>query len=449
MSIYIKNIKAREILDSRGYPTVELELLTTKGKRVFAAVPSGASTGKHEAHELRDGGRRYLGKGVKKSIQNIETILWPAFQGKAISQQKEVDQILIDLDASKNKDRLGANTLLVFSLACAKASAKEMQLSLFEYLSQTYFNHSTTQDHLLKGKQPYGYKLPVPLMNVLNGGAHANNGLDIQEFMIVPILQDFPSSLQAGAEIFHHLKKQLQEKNLSTAVGDEGGFAPRLKENKQAMELLLQAIESAGYRPGEEIYLALDIAANEFYLPEKNLYIWEGIPISSQELGEIYKKWCHAFPLISIEDPYAEDDWLSWQSFTASMGEKIQIIGDDLFVTNLHRLKKGLQQKVANALLVKMNQIGTLTETFLCIHEAQKNNYATILSHRSGETEDNSIAHLGLGSYSSQIKTGSPCRSERTIKYNELLRISEKLCTESSIASPKQTFWSKSAFKQL
>ena len=471
MSVHIKNLKTREILDSRGYPTVELELLTTRDKTVFATVPSGASTGKHEAHELRDGGPRYLGKGVQKALQNIETILWPAFQDKDISQQEKVDEKLIELDSSENKRHLGANALLVFSLACAKASAKEMELSLFEYLAQTYFknhknntpknsvshhspHHQKQSPH--KGEQKHHYKLPVPLMNVLNGGAHANNGLDVQEFMIVPLLQDFSSSLQAGVEVFHHLKKQLQEKSLSIAVGDEGGFAPRLKENKQAIEFLLQAIERAGYRPGEDIYLALDVAANEFYLPKKKLYAWEGNLISPEELGEIYENWSRDFPLISIEDPYAEDDWLSWQFFTAKMGKKIQIIGDDLFVTNTQRLKKGFQQKVANAILVKMNQIGTLTETFECIREAQQNNYTTVLSHRSGETEDNSIAHLVVGSYSSQIKTGSPCRSERTVKYNELLRILDKLHplhTDSSNPSnpskEKEIFWSKSAFKQL
>ena len=388
MSVYIKTFKAREILDSRGYPTLELELLTQNGKRVFAAVPSGASIGRHEAHELRDGDHRYLGKGVQKALQNLKSLVCPAFQTQDISQQRKVDQMLIELDASENKQQLGANTLLVFSLACAKASAKEMGLSLFEYFAHTYFTNTDTNTT---------YKLPVPLMNVLNGGVHAHNGLDIQEFMIVPLLQDFSSSLRAGAEVFHHLKKQLQEKSLSVGVGDEGGFAPRLKENRQAMELLLKAIERAGYRPGEEIYLALDVAANEFYLPEKNLYNWEGKLISPEELGRVYEDWSRAFPLISIEDPYAEDDWSSWQSFTAKMGQKIQIIGDDLFVTNLQRLKKGLQQKVANAILVKMNQIGTLTETFECIQEAQKNNYATVLSHRSGETEDNSIAHLGVG----------------------------------------------------
>lgn len=419
----IASIKARQILDSRGNPTIEVDVTTSEGQVGRAAVPSGASTGAHEAYELRDGDKaRFLGKGVSKAIENVHKIIAPELMGRPVNEQVHIDQALIQLDGTENKSKLGANAILGVSLACAKAAALNAQLPLFRYIGR-----SKT------------FKLPVPLVNILNGGAHANNGLDIQEFMIVPILSDsFAESLRAGTEVFHQLKKILANKKMSTAVGDEGGFAPVLSNNEEALQLLMQAIEGAGYEPGKEIKLALDVAATELY--DGKSYNWEGKKISADQLIDIYKSWSEKYPLISIEDGFSEDDWDSWKKITASMGSRVQLVGDDLFVTNPKRLKQGIKEKAANALLVKINQIGTLTETAEAVELAQKNNFKTVMSHRSGETEDSSIADLAVAMGCQQIKTGSMCRGERTAKYNQLLRIEEML-------GGLDHYWSQSAFK--
>lgn len=417
------DIIAREILDSRGNPTVEVEVFLEDGSMGVGMVPSGASTGAYEAIELRDNDEnRYLGKGVQKAISNVE-IIAEELIGIDATQQQLVDQILLDIDATENKSKLGANAMLGVSMACAKAASESIGLPLYQYLGGVT-----------------AYKLPVPLMNVLNGGAHANNNLDVQEFMIVPSFgESFKEALRAGAEVFHHLKKILNSKGLSTAVGDEGGFAPKLESNKQALDLLMQAIEQAGYKPGEQISLALDVAASEFYQDGK--YEWEGKKISAAELGEIYGKWCEEYPLVSIEDAFHEDDWSAWSDMTAKYGDKLQLVGDDLFVTNPKRLQMGLEKKAANALLVKVNQIGTLTETIEAVRLAQTNSFATVMSHRSGETEDTFIADLSVALCCSQIKTGSLCRSERIAKYNQLLRIEEEL-------GPIAQYWGSKLFKQ-
>ena len=406
----IIEVLSREILDSRGNPTIEVDIITSNGKRGRAAVPSGASTGAHEACELRDGeANRYMGKGVRQAVENVAEKIAPEILGMSVFDQVSVDQLMIEIDATENKSSLGANAILGVSMAVAKAAAQEANLPIYRYIG---------------GAQ--ARKLPVPLMNFMNGGAHANNGLDVQEFMIVPCVENsFSRSLQAGSEIFHTLKKILHKKGLSTAVGDEGGFAPKLSGNKEALELLIQAIDQAGYKAGKDIFLALDVAATEMFHEGK--YKWEGSQISGTELKEIYKKWKSDFPLISIEDGFSEDDWQSWVDVTADMGHNTQIVGDDLFVTNPKRLKMGLEKKAANALLVKVNQIGTLTETFEAVQLAQINKYKTVMSHRSGETEDSIIADLAVALNCSQIKTGSLCRSDRVAKYNQLLRIEEHL----------------------
>lgn len=416
-------VKAREVLDSRGNPTVEVDITTSDGHLGRAAVPSGASTGAHEACELRDGDKnRYLGKGVLNAVKNVREIIAPAILGKRVAEQKEIDQFLLGLDGTENKTKLGANAILGVSLACAKAAALDAQLPLFRYVG---------------GSKTF--KLPVPLVNILNGGAHANNGLDIQEFMIVPMVGDsFSESLRAGSEIFHQLKKILSQKKMSTAVGDEGGFAPVLKSNEEALQLLMQAIEGAGYEAGKEIKVALDVAATELY-DGKN-YRWEGRQISGAELIGIYKTWSEKYPLVSIEDGFSEDDWDSWKSMTAEMGQKLQLVGDDLFVTNPKRLQRGITEKAANALLVKVNQIGSLTETAEAVSLAQRNKFKTVMSHRSGETEDSTIADLAVAMGSQQIKTGSLCRGERTAKYNQLLRIEEMLGAAGQ-------YWGQEAFK--
>jgi len=402
-------VNAREILDSRGNPTVEVDVLTAAGNIGRAAVPSGASTGAHEACELRDGDKtRYLGKGVLKAVANVKDKIAPKVLGLESIDQVGLDKMLIDLDGTENKTKLGANAILGVSLAVAKAGALDSGLPLFRYVG---------------GSQ--ACRLPVPLMNVLNGGAHADNGLDIQEFMIVPTLETFSESLRAGAEVFHTLKKILGKKKLSTAVGDEGGFAPVLKGNEEALKLLMQAIDEAGYSAGKDMFLALDVAATEMY--EKNKYNWEGRQISGKQLLAIYSKWASNYPLISIEDGFSEDDWDSWKESTTELGSKIQLVGDDLFVTNPKRLARGIKEKAANALLVKVNQIGSLTETAEAVSLAQRNRYKTVMSHRSGETEDSAIADLAVAMNCHQIKTGSLCRSERTAKYNQLLRIEEML----------------------
>lgn len=419
----IISLVSREILDSRGNPTVEVEVTTADGNTGRAAVPSGASTGAHEACELRDGDKnRYLGKGVFKAVDNVREKIAPEIMGLQVTEQVYIDKILREIDGTENKSNLGANAILGVSLAVAKAAAADTKLPLYRYVG---------------GSQ--ACRLPVPLMNVLNGGAHANNGLDIQEFMIVPTVNNsYAESLRAGAEIFHTLKKILAKQGLSTAVGDEGGFAPKLGSNQEALDLLMNAIVDAGYDPGQNVFLALDVAATEMFKEGK--YEWQGSHISATELLGIYKSWTEKYPLVSIEDGFAEDDWDAWVKATAEMGSTVQLIGDDLFVTNPKRIRMGLEKKAGNALLVKVNQIGTLTETFEAVNLAQRNKYRTIMSHRSGETEDVTIADLAVALNCHQIKTGSLCRGERTAKYNQLLRIEEDL-------GGMGLYWDKAAFR--
>lgn len=419
----IINVVSREILDSRGNPTVEVEVTTAQGNTARAAVPSGASTGAHEACELRDNDKnRFLGKGVYKAVDNIREKIAPEIIGLPVTEQVYIDKVLRDIDGTENKSSLGANAILGVSLAVAKAGAMDSKLPLYRYVG---------------GSQ--ACRLPVPLMNVLNGGAHANNGLDIQEFMIVPTVNNsYAESLRAGAEIFHTLKKILGKKGLSTAVGDEGGFAPKLSSNQEALDLLMNAIVDAGYDPGQNVFLALDVAATEMFHDGK--YEWQGDKISGSDLLGIYKSWSEKYPMVSIEDGFAEDDWDSWVKATAALGSTLQLVGDDLFVTNPKRLRMGLEKKAANALLVKVNQIGTLTETFEAVNLAQRNKYKTVMSHRSGETEDVTIADLAVALNCQQIKTGSLCRAERTAKYNQLLRIEEDL-------GGMGVYWDKAAFR--
>lgn len=412
----IISVLGREILDSRGFPTVEVEVLTSTGVVGRAAVPSGASTGAHEAHELRDGDKkRYAGKGVKTAVENVNSEINEALDRFDVFDQVGIDTTLIELDGTKNKSRLGANALLGVSLACAKAAALESRLPLYKYIGGVH-----------------SHQLPIPLMNVINGGAHADNGLDVQEFMIVPRMITYSESLRAGAEIFHTLKKLLSSKNLSVAVGDEGGFAPKLESNEHALELLNEAIKSAGYTPGENVFLALDVAATEFYQDGK--YVWEGKPKTAQDIVSIYDGWAKKYPIVSIEDGLSEDDWTGWAHMTKTMGANTQLVGDDLFVTNIERVKEGVAKGCANALLVKVNQIGTLTETIRAVQYAQSNGFNTIMSHRSGETEDVTIADLAVALHCNQIKTGSLCRSERIAKYNQLLRIEEQLVKSATFA---------------
>ena len=419
----ITAINAREILDSRGNPTVEVDVMTSKGNLGRAAVPSGASTGAHEACELRDEDKnRYMGKGVLKAIAHVKEKMAPKVIGQSAANQAEIDKMLLSLDGTENKTNLGANAILGVSLAVAKAAALDAGLPLFRSIGGAD-----------------ACKLPVPLMNILNGGAHANNGLDVQEFMIVPVVKNsFSESLRAGSEMFHTLKKILSKKGMSTAVGDEGGFAPTLPNNEEALKLLMLGIEQAGYKPGQDVFLALDVAATELYQDGK--YRWEGKSISGEALLDVYKNWSEKYPLVSIEDGFSEDDWDSWKKMTVSLGKKLQIVGDDLFVTNPKRLERGIKENVANALLVKVNQIGTLTETAQAVGLAQKNNYRTVMSHRSGETEDAIIADLAVAMNCHQIKTGSLCRSDRTAKYNQLLRIEE-------ILGSRAKYWGREAFR--
>jgi enolase len=420
----VTSIRAREILDSRGTPTVEVEVVTANGSKARAAVPSGASTGAHEAIELRDGDNsRYLGKGVRTAVANINHRLAPEIIGLEVTSQSLIDKQLIDLDGTPNKAKYGANAILGISLAVAKAAAIECGLPLYRYVG---------------GAQ--ARNLPVPLMNVLNGGAHANNGLDVQEYMIVPVMGGkFSESLRCGAEIFHTLKKILSKKGLSTAVGDEGGFAPRLGSNKEALNLLMEAISLAGYEAGKDVFLALDVAATELF--DNSKYTWENKKISADELIEVYSGWCKEYPLISIEDGLGEDDFEGWKSITNKLGSKTQLVGDDLFVTNPKRLEKGIADGLANALLVKVNQIGTLSETMEAVSLAQRHSYNTVMSHRSGETEDTIIADLSVALNCQQIKTGSLCRSERTAKYNQLLRIEDDLGSAA-------LYWGLKAFRR-
>ena len=406
----IEAINAREILDSRGNPTVEVEVLLDDGSFARAAVPSGASTGAFEAVELRDGDpARYGGKGVEKAVQGVLDEIYPAVVGEDASDQRLIDQAMIDLDATPNKARLGANAILGVSLAVAKAAAESTSLPLFRYLGG-----------------PNAHTLPVPMMNILNGGAHADSNVDIQEFMIAPIgAGSFAEALRWGAEVYHALKSVLKEKGLSTGLGDEGGFAPDLPSNREALDLILVAIEKAGYVPGRDIALALDVAATEFY--KDGAYEFEGKARSAAEMSDYYAELVDAYPLVSIEDPLDEQDWEGWKTITERLGAKVQLVGDDLFVTNPERLARGIAGGQANALLVKVNQIGTLTETFDAVQLAHRNGYRCMMSHRSGETEDTTIADLAVAVDCGQIKTGAPARSDRVAKYNQLLRIEEEL----------------------
>ena len=408
----IVDVIAREILDSRGNPTVEADVVLESGATGRAAVPSGASTGSREAIELRDGdASRYLGKGVQKAVEYVNTEICEALLGLDGEEQTRIDRVLIDLDATENKSRLGANAMLAVSCAVAKASAEDVGLPLYRYFG---------------GAGPMS--LPVPLMNVINGGAHANNSVDLQEFMIVPVgAPSFKEALRWGAEVFHRLKKLIDSKGWPTQVGDEGGFAPDLKSNEEALTLLMQAIESAGYKPGEQIALALDCAASEFYKDGKYHLEGEGRSLTSAELTDLWADWASRYPIVSIEDGMAEGDWDGWKLLTDKLGKKVQIVGDDLFVTNTNILREGIKKGVANSILIKINQIGTLSETFAAIEMAKCAGYTNIISHRSGETEDSLIADLAVGTNAGQIKTGSLSRSDRTAKYNQLIRIEEDL----------------------
>jgi len=406
----IAEVKARQILDSRGNPTLEVDVCLDGGIVGRGAVPSGASTGTHEAMELRDGDpKRYGGKSVEKAIENVRNKIAPLLKGKKVEEQAALDQLMIDLDGTPQKKNLGANAILGVSLAIAQAAAKSQKLPLFRSLGGDGAS-----------------LLPIPLMNVINGGVHADSGLLVQEFMLVPGgAKTFGESLRWGAEIFHALKKLLTERKLSVGVGDEGGFAPKIESHEAALDILMMAIEKAGYKPGEQVALALDAAANEFY--QNGRYQFEKKALSANEMIDRYESWIKQYPIISIEDGLAEDDWEGWQALTARLGQQTQLVGDDLFVTNPVRLKMGIEKKAANAILIKINQIGTLTETLQTIELAKRNRYKTIISHRSGETEDVTIADLAVAVAAGQIKTGSLCRGERTAKYNQLLRIEETL----------------------
>jgi len=413
----IVNIHARQILDSRGNPTIEVEVLTDNGVVGRAAIPSGASTGIHEAVELRDGEKiRYMGKGVLKAVNNVNTVLNEELQGFFVTDQIEIDKKMIELDGTTNKANLGANAILGVSLACAHAGATETGQTLYRYIGGTGAN-----------------TLPIPLMNILNGGSHADNSIDFQEFMIMPVgAPNFAEALRMGAEVFHNLKAVLKKGGYSTNVGDEGGFAPNLKSNEEAITVILQAIENAGYKPGEDIYLALDPAASEFFIPEENVYHlkWStGDKLTPAQMVDYWNGWATKYPIISIEDGMAEDDWTGWKLMTEKMGGKIQLVGDDLFVTNTERLKMGIEKGIANSILVKVNQIGTLTETINAVNMAYRHAYTAVISHRSGETEDTTIADLAVALNTGQIKTGSASRTDRIAKYNQLLRIEEQLGT--------------------
>lgn len=407
----IQSITAREILDSRGFPTIEAEVHLEGGIRGCAAVPSGASTGSKEALELRDNdAKRYLGKGVQKAVHNVRSTIAKVLCGKSITTQQEMDQQLLALDDTPSKSRLGANAVLAVSMAYARARAAWLKKDLYQTLDKS-------DPHVL----------PVPMMNILNGGAHADNNVDIQEFMIVPHgAASFQEALRWGSEIFHTLKAHLKRKGLGTAVGDEGGFAPNLKSNREALDLVLEAIHQAGYRPGEQVSLALDCASNEFYHDGMYVFESEGRRFDATAWVDYLNNWVNQYPIVSIEDGMAEDDWAGWAQLTKVCGKKIQLVGDDLFVTNTALLERGIQDHVANAILIKLNQIGTVTETLQAIHVAKKAGYGTIISHRSGETADTFIADLAVACEAGQIKTGSLCRSDRVAKYNQLLRIEEK-----------------------
>ena len=411
---HIKSIFARQILDSRGNPTIEVDVLTSNGIKGRAAVPSGASTGIHEAVELRDNDSSiYLGKGVLKAVKNVNSILNEALNGMDIFDQEGIDKAMIKLDGTDNKSNLGANAILGVSLALAKAAALESNLSLFKYIGG-----------------PSATILPVPMMNILNGGSHADNLIDIQEFMVMPIgAKSFSEGLRWGTEVFHHLKGVLKSNGMSTNVGDEGGFAPNLGSNEEAIQVVMQAVEKAGFRLGIDMSIALDAAASEFYNSKTGLYHFEstGENRSSAEMVAYWEEWCKKYPIISVEDGLAEDDWDGWKLATEKLGKSVQLVGDDLFVTNTTRLQRGINEEIANSILIKVNQIGTLTETKEAVNLAKKHNYSSVMSHRSGETEDNTIADLAVALKTGQIKTGSASRSDRMSKYNQLLRIEEEL----------------------
>ncbi len=411
----IESIHARQILDSRGNPTIEVEVYTETGAFGRAAVPSGASTGTHEAVELRDGDKKkYMGKGVLKAVANVNTKIASGVVGFDVFDQNLIDRIMIELDGTPNKAKLGANAILGVSLAVAKAAAMEAGQPLYRYIGGVSAN-----------------TLPVPMMNILNGGSHADNAIDFQEFMVMPVgASTFSEAIQMGAEVFHTLKGVLHDKGLSTNVGDEGGFAPNLKSNEEAIEVVLKAIEKAGYKPGVDIFVALDPAASEFYDSKTKTYHFKkssGKKLKPLEMAEYWTKWSKMYPIISLEDGLAEDDWTGWKALTESIGDKIQLVGDDLFVTNVKRLQEGIDKGVGNAILVKVNQIGSLTETIAAVSLAKRNSYKSIISHRSGETEDTTIADLAVALNTGQIKTGSASRSERIAKYNQLIRIEEAL----------------------
>jgi len=417
----IESIKAREVLDSRGNPTVEVDCLLDGGIRGRSIVPSGASTGEHEALELRDGDKkRYLGKGVLKAVHKVNSIIGPALTGQDATLQSHIDQLMISMDGTKNKSKLGANAMLGVSMAVARAAAQSHRLPLFRYIG--------------------GVKasvLPVPMMNIVNGGAHADNNVDLQEFMIMPIgAPSMPEAIRMGAEVFHHLKKILHDSGHGTAVGDEGGFAPNLKSNQEAIELILKAIEAAGYKPGDEIALALDAASSEFY-DKQGKYVFKKSDKSvktADDMVNLYAEWVNKYPIVSIEDGLAEDDWDGWQALTRELGKKVQLVGDDLFVTNTERLARGMAMGVGNAILIKVNQIGTLTQTLDAINMARKASYGIVISHRSGESEDTFIADLAVATNAGQIKTGSMSRTDRVAKYNQLLRINEELAEQAVYA---------------
>lgn len=412
---FINNITARQILDSRGNPTIEVDVVTENGILGRAAVPSGASTGSHEAVELRDNDKAiYMGKSVYQAVNNVNTVLRENLKGSYILDQAEIDARMIELDGSPNKANLGANAILGVSLAVAKAAAEESRMPLYRYVGGVNAN-----------------LLPIPMMNILNGGSHADNGIDFQEFMIMPVgAESFSEGLRMGTEIFHHLKAVLKDLKMSTNVGDEGGFAPNFKNNEDAIKAVMQAIEKAGYKAGEDIFIAMDAAASEFYDAKEKVYHFKkstGDKLTSQQMVSYWAEWCKKYPIISIEDGFGEDDWDGWKLMTDELGQQIQLVGDDLFVTNVNRLADGITKGVANSILVKVNQIGTLTETISAVQLAQTNSYTSVMSHRSGETEDTTIADLSVALGCGQIKTGSASRSDRIAKYNQLLRIEEQL----------------------
>jgi enolase len=411
---FIDEIVARQIIDSRGNPTVEVDVILANDIVGRASVPSGASTGEYEAVELRDGGDEFLGKGVKKAVENVNTIIADELFGFEVFNQIEIDETLIELDGTPNKEKLGANAMLGVSLAAARAAANSLNLPLWRYVGGVNAK-----------------VLPMPMMNIINGGSHADNNVDLQEFMIMPVgSSTFSRAIRTGAEVFHHLKKVLADKNYSTAVGDEGGFAPNLNSNEEAVEVILQAVEKAGYTPGEDVVIALDPAASEFYDKEKSVYEFrwsDGTKRDADDMVAFWESWIEKYPIVSIEDGLFENDWDGWIKLTAAIGDKVQLVGDDLFVTNTDRLARGIKQGAANSILIKVNQIGTLTETLDAVEMAHKNDYTAVISHRSGETEDTTIADLAVATNAGQIKTGSMSRTDRVAKYNQLLRIEEQL----------------------